>query len=439
MSAPAQEPARAVGQQSEELCIVGAGAAGLWAAGVAARRGARVLVLEKTARTGTKILASGGTRCNLTTTLGPDEAARLFRGEGERFLRHAFRQLTPARVRERFAALGVPTSEAPLEKIFPSSGRARDVRDALEAEARAAGARIELNAGVTRVRAQSAGGFELERGPEQPPLRTRLLMLCSGGKSYPGSGTTGEGYGWLRALGLPVREPAPALVPLSSPAAWVHELTGIAWQGGEARLRRPGGKLLAKRRRPLLFTHRGVSGPAALDLSVHVARGLPGSEYVLALDLYPDIEREVLRELLIEAAGRRGQPRLARVLPESSEGESLPRRLLSAITQAAGLGSGELAANALDKARRHQLIESLKGLEIPIDGTLGFDQAEVTTGGLDLCAVEPRSMQVRARPGLFVFGELLDLDGPVGGLNFQAAFACAEVAARAATPDAPHA
>ena len=413
-----------------DLVIVGAGAAGLWAAAVAARRGWSVLVLEKTPRTGTKILASGGTRCNLTTTLGPQDAARLFRGPGERFLRRAFRALPPAAVREHFHDLGVATSEAPLEKIFPTSGRARDVRDALERDAREAGARIQLDAPVvglesTTVEGAPAWSVRVEGGASHAGRR---VFLCAGGRSFPRTGCTGDGYAWLEALGLPLVETRPALVPLASPATWVHELTGLAWQGAEVRLVRESGKLAARRRRPVLFTHRGLSGPGAMDVSVHVAREGAG-EFRLALDLFPDLEREELRDLLIEAARRKGAPRLSRVLPESSEGERVPRRLLQALCREAGLQEGDPSVAGIGKSARHGLIETVKGLVVPVDGVLGYDQAEVTTGGLALSAVNPATMEVRQCPGLHVFGELLDLDGPIGGLNFQAAWACAELAA----------
>ena len=416
------------------IVIVGAGAAGLWAAGVAARAmgraGADILLLEKTARTGTKVLASGGTRCNLTTSLGPDEALRLFRPSAGRFLRSAFRNLPPLELRRRFAALGVESVEAPLEKVFPKSGRARDVRDALEAEARAAGVRIELQAGVHALaRARDAWRLELHDGRR---VFCESLLLCSGGASYPSTGTTGDGYAWLASLGLNVVPPVPALVPLTSPAAWVRELAGLSVQEGEARLLSPQGRLLGRRSRPLLFTHRGVSGPAAMDLSVHVARaGTPCSEFTLLVDLLPSLEREALREFLIEGARRSGAPRLARVF----EGQ-VPRRLLIAALRQAGLNQDNPRAIELSKSARHELVEALKGLRIPVDGSEGFERAEVTAGGLQLSAVDPRTMRANALPNLWVFGELLDVDGPIGGLNFQAAFACAELAARsAASPD----
>jgi len=425
--------------------IVGAGAAGLWAAGRAAAllaaRGEQgsVLLLEKTPRTGSKVLASGGTRCNLTTTLGPIEAAKLFGHNGERFLKHAFRALPPAAVRERFAELGVPTEEAPLEKIFPVSGRAVDVRDALERNAREAGARIEFEAGVDYV-GRIDGGFQIDLVGGRRALCERLI-LCPGGKSYPKTGTTGDGYRWIADLGLPLVDPVPALVPLTSPETWARELTGISLQGAEARLVDADRRVLGKRKRPLVFTHHGVSGPAAMDLSVHVARAraaaLKRKEkppcFTLELDLAPSIERERLRLLLIEAAGRPGNPVLGRALGELLVGngaEALPRRLFARIAAQAGIDV-DVRANGLDKEKRHNLVEAVKSFAVLIDGTLGWDEAEVTSGGLALDALHPATMQVKGIEGLFVCGELLDLTGPIGGLSFQSAFATAELAARA--------
>ncbi len=417
---------------AHELVVIGAGAAGLWAAARAAELGRRVLLLEKTARTGTKVLASGGTRCNLTTTLGPDEAARLFGPQGERFLRGALRALPPQAVRARFAELGVPTVEAPLEKVFPASQRARDVRDALEGWARSAGVEIRLDAGVRGLeRDGEAWRVHLAAGGA---LRAQRLFVCPGGKSYPLTGTTGDGYAWLRALGLALVEPVPALVPLVSPAAWVHALAGVSLQNVVVRLRSPAGKELAQRARPVVFTHQGVSGPGAMDLAEPVARaqahadGRAPQPHALVLDLVPDVAREQLRARLLESAGLPGAPLLAGTLASALE---LPRRVVErALVQARV--PPEARVNTLARAARHELVEALKGLALPVSGTRGFELAEVTAGGLDLAALDPRTLRVNGLPGLWCFGELIDLAGPIGGLNFQAAFATAELAARAA-------
>lgn len=416
---------------ASEIGVIGAGAAGLWAAERAARAGRSVILLEKTPRTGTKVLASGGTRCNLTTTLDARGAGELFGREGARFLQTAFRVTSPEDVRARFEEWGVPTDEAPLEKVFPRSGRARDVRDALENAARASGARIELDCSVNAIERTSASWRVDLEGRES--MHFARLIVCPGGLSYPRTGTTGDGYAWLARLGLPIVEPVPALVPLSSPAAWVHALSGIAVQAGEARILDAARTVLGKRRRPVLFTHRGVSGPGAMDLSEHVARAHARADrrkearpvFTLEIDMLPDLSREELRDFLIECAGRTGAPLLSRVLPIE-----IPKRLLQAITRQASLGENDPRPNQLDKSARHRLVESLKGLAIPIDGTLGFDLAEVTAGGLALTHVEPGTMRVRGLDDLWACGEILDLTGPIGGLNFQAAFATAELAAR---------
>jgi predicted Rossmann fold flavoprotein len=411
------------------LVVVGAGAAGLWAAARAAEAGQRTLLLEKTPRTGTKVLASGGTRCNLTTTLSSEQALPLFGRPGARFLRPAFRALSPADVRQRFHELGVPTVEAALEKVFPASQRARDVRDALEGWARAAGVQIRLNAGLRALAPRGDGwALVLESGAEL--LAERVILAC-GGKSYARTGTTGDGYAWLAELGLRLVSPVPALVPLSSPATWVSDLAGIALQDTEVRIAR-NGKTLALRARPVLFTHRGLSGPGAMDLSETFARAQEQGESLpeLRLDLMPGWDRAGLREALRKLETRGGAPPLLRRALADRLPEPLPRRLIRAVTDQADCPR-DLRANELGKAQRHALIESLKGLLVPVDGTLGFDQAEVTAGGLALSELDPGSMRVRKHAGLFVCGELLDLAGPIGGLNFQSAFSTAEVAARA--------
>ena len=408
-----------------DVIVVGAGAAGLWAAGTAGALGRSVLVVEKTARAGSKVLASGGTRCNLTTTLGPDEAARLF-GAGERFIQPALRALPPAEVRARFHAMGVPTVEEPdLEKVFPASQRAIDVRDALYERARVAGAGFLFESPVHHVAPEADEWVVtlLDR-----TLRCRKLLLCPGGKSYPATGTTGDGYAWLWELGLTQVTPVPALVPLTSDAEWVTELAGIALQETEVRLHDPSDRIVARRARPVLFTHHGLSGPGAMDLSSHVARAAlagPVRGWTVAIDTLPHRGQEDLRQALVDGSRAPGGPHLARVL-----GEALPARLMAAVCRQAGLSGENPPLHQVDRSARNRLVDALKGLRVPVSGTLGWDKAEVTAGGLALDEVSRTTMAVKRHPGLYAFGELLDLSGPIGGLNFQAAFATADLAAR---------
>lgn len=443
-----------------DVVVIGAGAAGTWCAWRSAELCAtEVVLLEKTPRVGTKILASGGSRCNLTTTLDGVGAAALFGVKGARFLKRAFGVLAPADVRERFGDLGVATEVAPLEKIFPTSGSAKEVRDALERAARDAGVEIWLDGGVhsvTPVEAPADEEATLATEPNVPPrphakpgqhgwlvtrkdgsiVIARRLVLAAGGQSYASTGTTGDAYVWLRALGLKLVEPKPALVPLFSPATWVHELKGIALQYASVRLIDAHGKVVGERRRPLLFTHVGVSGPAAMDLSRLPARD--GGAFNLRVDLVPDVTRETLRDGLIELAGRPRAPQVLTLCQEwlsALAGEILPKRLLEEVLRSAEIDP-RASMQAVHKAARHVLIETIKGWDIPIEGNAGYDKAEVTSGGLHLKEVDQGTCRVRRFENLWVVGELLDLDGPIGGLNFQSAFATAELAARdlAVTP-----
>ncbi|MBL4771509.1 MAG: FAD-dependent oxidoreductase, partial [Planctomycetes bacterium] len=382
------------GAPVHDLVVIGAGAAGLWAAAAAAKRGFSVLLLEKTRRSGTKILASGGTRCNLTTTLEGPQAAALFGTKAARFLRSAFDNLPPARVREHFDVLGVPTVEAPLEKIFPESQKAKDVRDAMQKDAVDAGVVIAYDSPVTAVVKACAiapgatrwcltvtgkdtitqhgvpgcGGEAIAE--DHGFIFANHVFLCSGGQSVPNTGTTGDGYDWLQKLNLEVRVPVPALAALTSGDAWVHELSGIALDPCNARLLDSNGKRLMERRRPVLFTHKGLSGPGAMDLSGLVARGLqedPSARFVVQLDLLPDHSAEQIRSMLVEGAGQSGRPALGALLPVA-----LPRRVLSAVAQAAGLSEDVIrrgSLQTLSKSGRHQFIEALKGLPVHIDGT----------------------------------------------------------------------
>ncbi|HIF40079.1 MAG TPA: aminoacetone oxidase family FAD-binding enzyme [Planctomycetes bacterium] len=410
-----------------DVVVVGAGAAGLMAALEAARGGARVLVIEKTPRAGTKILASGGTHCNLTTTLEPRAAARLFGKQGERFLRGPFQALSPKALREAFSDWGVPTRSAPLEKIFPVSGRARDVRDALLQVTLAAGAEVRYDTPLLElVQQEGSGSSWTLRCPGDEDLEASAVILAAGGKSYPRTGTTGDGYGWLQSLGLPLVEPRPSLVPLRSNAHWVQELAGVSLPDCELFLQQAKGEPAARRRRPLLFTHRGLSGPGPMDLSGRISALGDHAQVDLRADLLPDIDRESLRDELLALAAQPGRPGATRLLKGK-----VPRRLLGPICAACDIGP-DMAAAALTRAQRHGLIEAIKRLPLPVEGTLGYDQAEVTAGGLALDALDSRTMQVHGHEGLFVCGELLDLDGPIGGLNFQAAFSTGYMAGRAA-------
>ena len=252
-------------QSDYQVIVIGAGAAGLFAATEAARAGARTLLLEKNRQAGVKILASGGTRCNVTSTLPIRELGLLFGKRQERFLRHGLHLCNPGRVRQLLADEGVATDDFPLQKVFPRSGRAADVLHALLRRLARSGAELALEEPVLDLEKRSAGGFNVRLS--QRCLVAERVVVTSGGMSFPKTGCTGDGYPWLRKLGHKIGELRPALVPLVVEAPWVRQLTGIAVENVTVSALDAKGKKIFSRRRPLLFTHRGLSGPGPMDIS----------------------------------------------------------------------------------------------------------------------------------------------------------------------------
>lgn len=397
------------------MLVVGAGPAGLMAAWVAAQRGLRVVLLEKNSRVGLKILISGGGRCNLTTTRAGDDLERQYGTRRGRFLRGALRAYPPTALCADVTALGVALQEEDLEKIFPVSGRAADVRDALLDAALAAGVSLRTSSPVLAIERRADGfGVHTPHGENHAPS----LILATGGLSYPKTGATGDGYPMLASLGHSIRPTVPALAPLCLEQAWLCALQGLVLDARLTVYDRQQRELVT-RRRPTLITHRGLSGPGPMDVSGFVEEVGGGCE--LRLDLAPDRDRSELEAGMLEAA--RTHPRR---LVQHGLCPAIPERLRVALCERHGLGATNLAE--LDRERRRSLVDDQKGLRLPVDRSLGFAHAEVTRGGVALEEIDPKTMQSRVQTGLYVCGEILDVDGPIGGFNFQAAFATGRLA-----------
>jgi predicted Rossmann fold flavoprotein len=407
-----------------EVIVVGAGAAGLLAAARSAERGRPTLLLEKNRKPGVKILMSGGTRCNITHDCDAAGIIAAFGSAGP-FLHSPLAALGPRDLVELLNAEGLPTKTETGGKIFPQSDRAADVLNALLRRLHRSGAEVALGEAVTTVE-RHADWFRIETA--RRTLDCQKLIVTSGGKSYPGCGTTGDGYSWLGKLGHTIRRPRPALVPLTSDEGWLHELAGITIpdvilkiidprRTASTRRRRRRGALppnvLIARRGSLLFTHFGLSGPAALDVSRAVTAAANPREFVLSADFFPDTSSDDWLRGKAIADGKR--------MVASIVGEELPRRLVDALLARAGVPCDRRVAE-LSKAERVRMAEQLKRCEIRVTGSRGFEKAEVTAGGVALDEVDSRTMESKLVPNLYIAGEILDLDGFIGGYNFQAAF-----------------
>jgi len=405
-----------------DVVVVGAGAAGLVAAERAASRGRRTLLLEKNRRPGIKILMSGGTRCNLTHATDERGIVAAY-GPPGRFLHSALAALGPQDLVALVEGEGVKTKIEETGKIFPASNRAADILAAFTARLSRTDCELALEEPLVEIARTESGNFQLVTAKRT--LTAEHVIVTTGGQSYPGSGTTGDGYRWATALGHTLVPPRPALVPLTTSALWVQSLKGVTVPDAQLRVIEPVAnevqptekpRVLDTRRGSLLFAHFGLTGPVALDIS-RVVSGHPRPHTLrLEFDFLPGVKADALDEQLKSAAAAAGKRQVLALLPDE-----VPNRLAEALLGQAGL-DGQQRAAELSKTARAALVRAIKQTSIALTGTRGFGKAEVTAGGIPLMEVDSRTMESRLVPGLYLAGEVLDLDGPIGGFNFQAAF-----------------
>ncbi len=397
-----------------DLAVVGAGAAGQIAAIAAAQDGRRVVLFEQMHRAGMKLRASGGGRANLTKMLEKAEIEDAFGRQG-RFMGPALDIMAPTALRELLAGLGVETVADDQRRVYPASQRAADVQAALHRRLKQLGVQIHLNCLVSRLWVENGRLLGVETSDGRMPAE-RVLLAC-GGKSWPTLGGTGGGYALARQAGHMIVEPVPALVPLLTRERWVAKIAGVSISGARVWIALPKQSNRGMRG-DILFTHRGLSGPTVIDLSGTVAqlrRRINNVPIRIELLAGMDASRWSLEmESWRVTSGGRQVVRLLR--------EKLPASLALELCRLAGLDE-QVTASQLSAVGRQALAGLLGALELTVTGTEGFETAFVTRGGVKLKEVNPETMQSRLLPGLYLAGELLDLDGPTGGFNLQWAFA----------------
>lgn len=403
------------------VVVVGGGAAGQVAAWRAASLGHRVTLVEANGRLGVKLRISGGGKCNITHEGPPKAILAAFSREQSRFLRPALHALDSAAVVDLLHREGVQTYTRDNGRIFPTDrpGSAAAVVQAFETLVRRAGATILTGSRMTalvgrrpRLEAVLLDGSRLEAD---------VFILATGGASYPETGTRGEVLAWLRDLGVPTRPWFPALapIPLQRPRpAW----EGVALREGELRLSAGvEGRRLAVQRGDIVFTKQGVSGPAALELSQATEGARRNGAAWLTFAASTELPEQVEAILLEE---QRTKPRLQAATWLQRH---LPERLVAPLLQEAGLPE-PLMLKDLSKGGRKALVALVTALPLGVPQAVPLARGEVAAGGVDLAAVDPHTMILRDWENLRVCGELLDLDGPVGGYNLQAAFSTGYVA-----------
>lgn len=387
------------------MCVIGGGAAGMTAAIFAARAGLRVIVLEGHAKPGAKIRVSGGGRCNVLPSAS--ELADFHTEGSQHALRNLFASWPLSEVREFFERdLGIALKAEPNGKLFPASDDAREVVAALVDAANRSGAIVTAGARVIALRRSEAidgARFELELA-DGMRLRCARVALCTGGLSLPKTGSDGWGYAVARELGHSVVATYPALVPLLARDPRWGELAGISLVASLAAKRSDA--LIERRTGDLLFTHKGFSGPVALDVSHHLTS--PDSEGVVLHAGWLGWDASEWEPRLLQG-GTRGVASVLR--------EALPRRLVELLVALAGV-DGERKLAELTRDERKRLVRVLADCPLELAGSEGYRTAEVTGGGIPLAEVVTRTLESRLVPGLYLAGEILDVTGRIGGFNF---------------------
>jgi hypothetical protein len=401
-----------------ECAIIGGGAAGLATAIFTARRNPewRITIVDGAKRLGAKILISGGGRCNVTNDVVTPED---FWGGSRHVIRRVLGAFSAARTVEFFRELGVALHVEPGGKLFPNTNRARTILDALLREADRLGVQILTGHRVTEIERRE-NQFYLTT-PERV-LCARRAVLATGGLSVAKTGSDGTGYRLARSLGHSLIPQTPALVGLVLDGKFHAELSGIS-HDAELIVRAEGAKPL-RFRGPLLWTHFGVSGPIVLNASRHWHQAqLIECPVVVSINMLPGEDFESADRRLVELA--RGEPRVAL---HNGLARLLPARVATAVLERINMVAQQ-PMGQVSREDRRTLAQSLVELPILVRASRGYPYAEVTAGGVPLDEVHPSTMESRQCPGLFLVGEILDVDGRIGGFNFQWAWSSAWVAA----------
>ncbi len=408
------------------VVIAGAGASGLMAAIFAASAGAEVTVLDRNEKAGRKIYITGKGRCNCTNDCTEDEFLREV-VRNPRFLYSALNFFSPGDLMTLLEKAGCPVTVQRGRRVFPSSEKASDVTRALLRLCNERGVRLLLNRRITGVLTEGghAGGFLLDNGDS---FRADAVILATGGLSYPGTGSTGDGFRIAAELGHTVQPPRPSLTALETSESWPASLQGLSLRNVSLTLE-CGRRLLVSEPGEMLFTHFGVSGPLVLEASCHLPDSFfsvsPSSARLL-LDLKPGLSPEQLDARLLREFSAGGKKQLKNLLPAL-----LPQRMADLFPSLCGLPDG-IACPQVTAAQRQVLIQRMKALPMTIRRCRPIEEAIITRGGVSVREVLPSTMESRILPGLYFAGELLDVDAHTGGYNLQIAFSTGALAGHSA-------
>jgi len=409
------------GMGNFDVIVIGGGAAGMFSSAIAAGRGARVLLLERNDRLGKKLSITGKGRCNLTNDCTVGQVIENIPNDG-RFLYSSLSGFTPGDTMEMFRSLGLPLKKERGGRVFPSSDKATDVVEALR--------RHTIESGVTIRRCRVSGLIAEDgyiTGVSAPDLRIgcNAVILATGGMSYPATGSSGDGYVMAGSLGHTVTPLRGSLVPLVAEPETCAKMQGLSLRNVSVRVYDGSGRPIFSDFGELLFTHFGLSGPLALSASAHM-RDFENKKYTVSVDLKPALDEKKLDQRIIRDFEKYSNRDF-----QNSLGDLLARLMIPVVIDRSGIPP-DIKTHSVSREQRRRLVAVLKDFHIVVDGLRPVEEAIITSGGLALSQINPKTMESKLISGLFFAGEIIDADAYTGGYNLQIAWSTAYAAGNAA-------
>ena len=407
-----------------DVAVIGAGPAGLMAAYSAAVLGADVTVFEKNNRSGRKLRITGKGRCNVTNNCTVQEFLEAV-PENSKFLYSAANKLTPADVMAFFEDNGVPLKTERGRRVFPESDSAHDIANALENSARDAGVRIKYNSVVTDVlfeendEGKKVTGIRV--GGDEIPAKS--VIIATGGASYPGTGSTGDGYVFAEKMGIKIVDPIPSLIPVMTKED-TADMSGLSLKNVTLTVKNKKGKVVFSELGEMLFTHFGLSGPLVLSASAHMRDG--AENYTMHIDMKPALDEKTLDARVVSDLAKYSAKDFG-----NSLGDLLPRVLIPEVIYRSGIDPHKKSCN-VTKEERRRLCTVIKDISYNPSGFRPIDEAIITRGGVSVKEIAPGTMAAKTVEGLYFAGEIIDVDAYTGGYNLQIAFSTGKLAGEAA-------
>ncbi len=401
------------------LLVIGGGAAGLMAAGTSSHMNAETIVLERNERPARKLMITGKGRCNVTNNCNSLQELITNVPRNGRFLYGAFSRFMPSDVIEFFESRGVELKTERGNRVFPVSDNAVDIVDSLVGYAKERARFINGRATKLIVEDNTVKGVETENGDV---IYADKIIIATGGLSYPGTGSTGDGYELAKQAGHKITELVPSLVPLEIHEGFCSDLMGLSLRNTAVKVvDTENGKTVYTDFGEMLFTHFGVSGPMILSASAHM-RNMKSSKYKIYIDLKPALTHEQLDARILRDFSENTNKNFINAL-----NSLLPKKLVPVVVKLSGI-SLSTKVNQITKEQRKNLVDLLKGMSITVTGFRPVAEAIITSGGVDISQINPKTMESKLIRGLYFAGEVIDTDAYTGGFNLQIAFSTGRLA-----------